>query len=830
MALIVHLYDKKSKLYDLHFVEANTSKCTIVTPNPKVADNVRQKLNQRELTFDQDVITISKFIKDKLELISIDYNLTQKDELMLHLGTVWQRYFPDTESEVFFHATKLLTELRGYTLNYELIHELLGQFDQRIEQSIKILWQLMQQMDTIDEHRSYALLTETLRQNQKIPEEKLFGPQETIVFWGFNHLSGVQVDLLKAIGLHVTIAICIPQQVYDSCLSTDWPLWLEVGPPTAADTSPDSTGTCNVVHFAKNRMNQTLSELVQKSYKAEPVDIFLAHPDPCLGHISEVPFSDFFFKTQCNVFGDILKTVMRQLKQRPKGTSAIAAIEKELLHQLKTETATETETETVSETVSESDSVSVCGENGSKNFRKIKVLTQVLLQLKKWHDLSDDNIEPTNFDLKVIEYICGLNSPRTFEAPILKDNPSGVIKGLDQLESFRPNHPTLICATSYYKPVKGTDSLFTQEILKQLAVIGPIKSKVLEFQFIKHTLQEALESKNTTLLIENGLADLSLGWNELLFSFGEQNLPHQKSSDGQKEKKAPGDVVGAHLEAIRPQTSLQTISATRLQAFIDCPRSYQLKYLAGFFDRPKLHNQLRTDQLGILEHELIQTHLLTSNPSRSLNQLARSILDNYLQNQQISLNKMDYQKVLLELENYGSNGVEFLQKLQAGLSGTQVEFERPVDPGADEITFSGRVDCVVKNQLGFGIIDFKRSKSSIPSFKSLMAFKKIQLWFYLNHLKTCPEFSERTCNFFGFLNLAEPAESHFVTDNSQIKQILEKSAKVYQVDLLDTQQLAVYQEVEQTLIQKIKSATDYLPRPQDKSVCQFCQVKNICSF
>ena len=48
------------------------------------------------------------------------------------------------------------------------------------------------------------------------------------------------------------------------------------------------------------------------------------------------------------------------------------------------------------------------------------------------------------------------------------------------------------------------------------------------------------------------------------------------------------------------------MSATKLQAFVDCPKKFEEMYLLKNKNFPVLNNDLIPSQLGLIEHEVIQ--------------------------------------------------------------------------------------------------------------------------------------------------------------------------------------------------------------------------------
>ena len=133
----------------------------VVTPNPTIADQIRNSFkNAQQKT---ESVTISKFIKDELGSL-LDESLLEsfrgKSELNLLLGAIWKKVGEKNDYIGFKKAFNLLTELRSYSMNPQVFETVLEHYDPELARVVQIMHQILEDMEIIDEHKSYFLLSE----------------------------------------------------------------------------------------------------------------------------------------------------------------------------------------------------------------------------------------------------------------------------------------------------------------------------------------------------------------------------------------------------------------------------------------------------------------------------------------------------------------------------------------------------------------------------------------------------------------------------------------------------------------------------------------------
>ena len=176
----------------------------VITPNPNLADIARKKFNEAHSNI--ETVTVSHFLKAELESL-IDgkrlENFQGKSELNLLLGSLWKLGRPSSSYELFKRSFQMLTDFRSFSMNEEVLQTILEDYDEELSGAVFWFHKLMMEMDIIDEHRSYFLLSEILRAGDLPP---LYKTGQTYIFWGFDFLTASQVDLLNAMSIRENIS------------------------------------------------------------------------------------------------------------------------------------------------------------------------------------------------------------------------------------------------------------------------------------------------------------------------------------------------------------------------------------------------------------------------------------------------------------------------------------------------------------------------------------------------------------------------------------------------------------------------------------------------
>ncbi len=796
--LSVSLYENSSELFSLEFIEDKSLETIVVCPSPLLADDFRSQISKNRSVTDLNVVTISKFMSEELSGVDQNINVYRKADLIMHLSTLWKASYPELGHETFFQAFNLFTELRSYSLDLELIKEILIEFDPIVSEAVQKFWLYLEYTEIVDEQCSYQLLAESYRRPKADISENY-----NIIITGFNHLNAGQIDLIKALAIRHDVYTPFPKDVFSETSATDWVRWLRAE-ELEAEYTAKVMKPVKCISFAKNRLSEKLSDFYQNDLLKSGADIFLGVKNPDMNQLNEISFGGYFFKAKNDLFNTLVTNVFEKLKSKLLGIKEGLAAD-ELI-------------ETVNSFIEEE----LCKTLENKNFRLIKICHLIKSKLIEMKELSDQNEILTLLDMHICEYVVRLNLPRTFSAPLLEGGIKGLIRGLEGIEGFNPNKQTIVCVSSQYNGIKGSGNKYNEEVTKFLATIGPMQRKDLEYKLIKKRIREVITTLNTTLFIEQGLIEHDLGWSEILEDLDLELINLERN----RKNKIPQDYMKSIMT--KEASEIKRYSASRLQTYIDCPRKYYFQYVDKLDIRPKADCTVRPDQLGTLEHDIIGDYLTKFDDWDEFQhlELVNETFKEFVETEKLVLNEFSYDRFLIELKDYSRTGIEHLLKIKE--IDSKVEFVFEYDIAKDFPFLSGRIDCLIKSDLGVGMIDFKRSQASIPTKVEIDKFDKIQLWFYLNHYNPSPA----SYSFWGFLNLSDVDSSRVFVADKEVSTTLSSvgflgKCRFVLGDDLDSG-IKEYQEIEKEVLLNIKNENKYDPLPRKADVCMFCTVANIC--
>lgn len=785
--LLSHSRDLKN------IAQALGDEVVFICPNPTLADDTRLVLGEAH-----EVLTISKFMSNLLERAECPQKVVRKSELMLELATIWKKYDPELSLELFGQAFNLFTELRSFSLQKELFDDVYSQLDSRLSYSIQIFWAYCEALDIVDEHRAYTWISNWLQ----TPDESQEKEFPSVVFYGFSHLNGNQVDFIKNLSLRTQVALPFPASAYAESSNRDYIKWFDQNEDLSMpQADADTPSKLNVFRFPEGRMNEAFALYEKEHGQLTEHDIVLLTKNLEKRFVLEIPAQEHFYKAKASVFEQDWHAVSEIMTQE-FADPQISWPTQQLLDFLESHLKKE---------------LKVGFEH--KNFRLIKLWTEMTALTERYADISELNENVQLYDIKILLEVLRLNLPRVYTLPLLTtDQAQGAsLKGLEGLYRGENQRPLLICAQSEYPPLKSGRSSFGQDTLKILSGIGPIKRAELELMMMKFRLNECLEQEDTVLFLESGLEESDPAWDEILQKYEvkfKDLIPEQKS---QKSDFFQG----------RPQKiELKNLSATRLQSYIECPRKFYYQHIESVSTRENLESELRADQLGTLEHALIEKY---ATQEAAWDELKHStyvseMLNQFLKKEKKSISTSRYEEYFNELKVYSQNGLVFYYSLKEWMPEASFSFERKVSIQKDGVEKRGSIDLLIQSSLGCGIVDFKRSAGSIPSQKAILEFEKIQLWFYLHAL----EVQNQDFLFSGFFNLSEPEESLFMGCDSEFKKELQGLG----VKAFTSKDFAgdyeSYQNFEVEKLEELRADEAFLARPYKPDACRFCDLSNVC--
>jgi len=787
--LSIITYDTSKELTSLDFLsKTNDLNTTVVCPNPIIADGFRDKLGESE---NVEVVTIAKFVSELVSTFTEEMKINRKSELMIILAGVWKSKFNDLPNELFHQSFTLFTDLRSYTLDSNLINEVLVNLDPKMAEVIAVFWQIVESpvLNILDEHGAYSYLAE------KIKESGASEASQNIVFYGFSHLSGSQVDLLKSLALNNELFIPLNKLALENAIDFDWPKWLDAEfevPAANEEVIQEKPYTT----FLKNRLGDSL--LAWGSKEAEEMDIFIAEKKPDFNQAMEIPLGDLFFKTSADLLSSLIRDTFTDLK---KSTEDVITADQLI------------------ENISNLFSKELSSEN--KNFRKLKVYDLILKEIKKMSDLTEAFSEFGLFELGLLEEVVQLNSPRVSGIPLSSKKSRGEIKGLVSLETFDPDKETALIVSGQYSPLKGKDEFYSEEVMDILSSIGPVKRPEFEFQLVCSSLREIISSEKTHLFIEKDLLEHDMNWASVFKTY---KLTEVLQEDNEKDNRIL-DVSRKRVDESDYQ--LEKLSASRLQTYIDCPRKFFHSYVEKLDIRVNSNELILPMDLGSLQHKVIETYMKANKNWDEAEHLkhTHNVLSDFIESQNLELNELDKESYLVEIRNYSSNGIRALLDFYQMDPDCRFEFEKEIK--AEEVV--GSIDCLAQTKFGSFIIDFKRSEASIPSPTEVEKFKKVQLMFYTRY---CGIASNELA-MIGYFNLSDIKTSKLlyfhdeligVTADLPLLGLIKPVVPKYDLPEKLDEFCTFMDEKWKTM----KEDKEFKIKPVKTDSCGFCPAKTIC--
>lgn len=789
----VHLFHHSDSLIpSLTHQFEGSEQITVITPNPVYADMARTKFGQVHNNI--ETITVAKFLKDELtQLVSEDElsNFQGKSDLNLLLGSLWKIKKSAQAYELFKRSFQVLTDFRSFTLNEDILQTILENYDEELAGGVLWFHKVMEQMDVIDEHRSYFLLAERLRQGDLPP---LYKSNRTLMFWGFDFLTGSQIDLLNALSIRNKIHIPFAAMAYEKAKDLDWIKWLTKfeAEVNEIDKEQESSQSLETYVFPKNYLGKAL-----KSLDKEKFELILGCKNLSDDFVSEIPFSDYSYKISIDLFEEKLEQLRGIIQDEFKLANSLTANELKEICQSFAKAAVE-----------------------EQDFRALKTVSVVLDILNKWTNLSEKNETIFEFDIKIIFDSASLDLPRNsiFASTQESELSLKTLKTIEQCNDL----PAVLCITGDYGPVKGSVVQYQENVEQYLASIGPVRRGELEFLILKSKIKEALSEKNRTLLIEDGLLEHDLGWSNILYEF---NLETKSLSFQMNENKK------YYFPGVENEYQLDSISASKLQTYIDCPRKFFLSYVLKQKPRVELTHELNFMQLGLIEHAVIEKYLKVHSmfDEEVLNSLIYDVLSEFEKRGDLQAEKKE--EYGLEVKSLCTNIIQELLHLNNFL-GLNLIFEKDIT-SEEKIAVKGSIDCFGYNNQTTMILDFKRGGGSIPSQVGLKNFDKIQLWFYLNRLEQMGLYSSEKKLVWGYINLSKLEESLIYSNDetliAQLKDLdLKIISKLYYFNDEMKDLFEEYKKYQVNTVDMIQKDKDFICRPKEVKVCQYCELANIC--
>jgi RecB family exonuclease len=779
MMQIIYFSQKEQFLTEMQTLEGQKE---YVTPSPSKADGLRIRLSGHN---SQDVITIAKFTSNLVEHLWGEEEKPQvkrKAELLLIFGILKNKYLPDLGYEQFTQAYNLFSDLRSFTLDQEALTSVLEEQPEVIKQAVKLFWQLLELTGYLDEHGAYQEISERLRSVED--KEAL---NKTYIFWGFQHLNGQQVDLLKALAIRYQVIIPFPLALKDKLKRSDWISWLK----DAKIQEVDLPAKENHPRAQLIPINSREISLHLKSFLKKHDQIILGVSKLSPLHIDIVPSQEVRFKIPHQLVATELKQVAQLLKKFTGSTDELKTLLNEHL-------------------------------KVSPNLKLFRAYQLYLEALTSINEMTDEVFKVDSFFLKLLSEVVSLNQPRTSYVPVSDKEMSMDLKDMSSLEDIDRTRRVVMCVDDRFEDIQGLGQNYTESIQKALVVLGPLKRNELELLFKQWEFKDLFSHADVTVFMADGTLKHSLIWKRL---FSDIELMRTE-----KKTLNPERILKDHFKDLNLKTFSSSYSASKLQTYIDCPRKFYFNYVDKVFPNIVLEKDFDPMTAGTIIHEIIEKFFKRKLNDEDLPDLTAEIMQGYIAEKKLNLPREMYLQREMIFNHRALNGIQFIRDLETKV-GDKINWmiEEPfvLDEG---FTMKGRIDCLGVGEKYLFLLDFKSTAGASSSSNEVASYESVQLWAYAQASKKMVKDFDKKTIVLGYVVLENPAESSLFSEDEDLYRLNKESrmCKVHKFKDEFQQKLTESQEVMTALTVAIQAEREYLARPRDKATCLFCELNKVC--
>ena len=758
-------------------------KFLIVCPSPAIADATRKRVPDS-----MNVVTMANFSQDLAKSLNIDLEkFRRKSELLFHLSFYAHEAF-NIGFQEFLTAFNVFTELRGVSSNIVVIETVLDEYLPKIKEWVLAFYEYINLTGWIDEHGLYESISNGLdHQKSKI--------NDSIIFYGFNHLTGSQVDFIKKLASDLDIYLPYRKSIYENSWPTDWISWF-ANNSEAFDIEPVKPllNESHVYEFTENDLAQKLKLALIKSPGA---DILFAKKGLEAKDIISIPHNDLSFKIGYDFFDLELERIFTSYSSSYDQASFV-------IYKIKKE---------VEELEFQSPS----------DFKKLKVLSLLAEKLSIFPDEHTVGV----FEWGVLEEVLKLDLPRLNLTSFFSEQSDQYrLMSLSDIDDPDISENSVLILSSASSPFKGATELFSEEVEKHISSISPMRRTSLEDEILIEHLKELIFEKKLKVFVEKSIEDKEPKWLELIQDLGdiEEFIVARESGKHQLQ------LAGEKRDDLK---NSEYFSATRLQTHLDCHLFYYYKYVDPVFPNFSFETEMEPRELGSLEHEIIAKYCeqFQEIDDSQIREISQQVLDEYLIKENKRLDEFRKLSFLENMIQYAQVGIQACLDIQKSMGLKSMPlFERRIKEEFPKLNRSGAIDFSYFENKELVLVDFKRGAGGIPSWTEISEYLKIQFLFYLNLAKERVNVRELNHYFMGYLCLSDIEKSMLWVSDDLKADLMEKgypSVIFKKYDIIEA--FAEYPQWEKDYIDKIQKQSRFLPTPRKKEVCRYCELKNICS-
>jgi PD-(D/E)XK nuclease superfamily len=775
-------FSKKNQLWDElnSFSEAKL----FITPSPLKADNLRSELPPG---LNGDVVTIAKFTSDLLMTLWDEESrptVKRKSELLVIFGILKNKFLPNLGYEQFIQAYNLFSELRSFTLNQDALSSVIEEEAPEIQEALKIFWQLLDATGFSDEHGAYQKISEGLRSHEE--EESL---KKVFIFWGFQHLNGQQVDLLKALAIRYQVVIPFPSALKEKLRRSDWVSWMKDDKVLETDLPQIAIAPkLDWIPINSRELSLNLKTLLKG-----PSEVILGVSKLKAAHFDYLPSDEVSFKIphqilEAEIF-EIANELDQEIDQFKDFEEWCAAKKASIVEGLKVTYA----------------------------FKKLRAFQLYEESYKALRELTDEVVKMDVFFRKLLKDVSLLNQPRTSFIPLLQEKGQIYLRDMSSLESIDYHREIFLCVDEVFEDIQGLGLNYRDSIAKELSALGPLKRNDLDLQFRQWELENLLSDAHVTLLMPPGVLKHNLVWKRI-FQNVEMNIKDFGASGVAKKIKS-------HLMDVPKKPYLGNFSASRLQAYLDCPQKFYFSYVEKINPDLKLEKDIDPRISGTLIHKIIEDR-----EKGDVKSLSKKVLDEYILENNLLLPKDVYERRLLIITQRAQNGLNFLDQVKALVPDVTWNIEKDFKDDED-YKIAGKIDCLGISQNFIFLLDFKSTAASASTNKEILSRESLQLWVYtLAAKKIVPDFDKKTI-IMGYVVLDDPTESNLLVQDEELFKLI-KENKFARPALIKESMSELLTEAQthlKEIVQKVREEKVFEAQPRKAIHCSFCDMRFICT-
>lgn len=778
--MIQFLYFSKKNQVFQKIAELNDS-VTIVTPSPAKADSLRSHLTEYG---DFEVITIAKFTSDLLKKTEIagDSKFKKKSDLLLIFAVLRGNYFPSLSFDQFVLAYDIFSDLRSFSTDFEIISTILNEFPDETSRPVKLLDKILNLTGFMDEHSAYAYLAQEVRSNETINLKN-----ENIVFWGFSHLNGQQIDLLKALSLRNKIFIPLPIHLKNKFKRGDWVNWVRDN--FSSENILDESELSPVAHLYPMNSREFSKNINDFIKNDDQIIIGVSKLGP--EHVHLIPYTKVSYKIPVEFLKIDLEIFFQQLKDKVKTKCDLYSLES-YLEEIK-----------------------------SESLKKIKVIQLYLDAIKTVKEFTDQNILIDEFFLKVLHLVVERNQPRLFLTPFSRDSLGVELKDFSSIDSLDIQKRTLICIDDRFDSIGSlSSSKYTETINSLLATVGPVKRADLDIEFKIWEIHSLMTSSEVHVFMTDESLKFNLIWKRF-FSDVKFKTVEKKFT----EIKLWTD----DLNSLVDKSYQGNFSVSKMQVFLDCKRKFYFTYVDKKIPQIKLNNSLTAIQLGSLVHNIIEIFFKDNFNIGDLKGLTEEILNRFMMEENLVISSQSLNEYYLLCYQRALNGIQILQSVEVS-AGQKVNWKMEQDFSFNlEGTIKGKIDCFGESGDYLFLFDFK--SSATPSFSDFESFDNIQLWIYFLSLSFNSSSLLTKKIVLGFISLDNPLDSKIMAGDVDClthTNLNGSNLKIKNLGFNLFEKATDFREFASRTITNIKRERVFPANPRIESICTFCEINKIC--